>query len=406
MKRNQVIIVGLIICVIIVLGYYLFTAFFEKQIIETRGYPSLEAIKNPFLAAERYLNATGNVAESSNGYENIIAQEQTGQVIVLNHSNMNLTRKSVDRMVEWMTNGGIIAVPAEKAWGDDSGKTGNPLLDRYGIGIETPCDCENEDDDKEKVKKDHLKAGKKKRDNDNRTIATCVTEDRRLAELSFYPHRSLTSTDKTIEHLAADDEAVYVLQKTIGRGKLIVFSDMMFLTNDLIGENDHAFYLSCLAWGRSKIWLVYGSRMPSLLSLIIKKAPFFCAGFTVLMLLCLLRLNYFTGPGIEARDESRRDITQFLSASAGYMWKVKKIDKMVKAFQKELLKKIYSKHPNLLNSSTEQVCAVIAEKMGIEKFEVYEALYKADLTEQNIVNKVKIQQRLLKYLTQNRMRKK
>jgi len=130
---------------VIVLGALLagFFVFFEKgeTKITTPGSP--EARKNPFLAAERFLSASGISTETVSQRSLLVNLPPTDELIFINRIGGNLPREREDRLIQWIEKGGVLLITHDKLWREKYNKSGNTLLDRLGVRKYDAWESEN-----------------------------------------------------------------------------------------------------------------------------------------------------------------------------------------------------------------------------------------------------------------------
>jgi hypothetical protein len=303
----------------------LFTAFFllfEKTEKEIRTPGSPEARKNPFLAAERFLEATGIPAESLEDRTALMELPAPDEMIIVNRLGANLPEERERRLIQWIEKGGALVLTHERLWNEDLGRSGNTLLDRLGVRQYDICGEDSAiTDEPRQAGEGGLGPQEAEEPGSQPCKPACSACDREVvqvpaghgatAEIEFMARYILEE-----EENAADDGGIterrHVITKPVGDGRLIVFSDNRFLTNEHIGKNDHAFYLARLAANREKIWILYSSNMPSFASVLLKKAPLFCLSLPFFLLFYLLWLSTGIGPRYRTNDHVRRNITEHL----------------------------------------------------------------------------------------------
>ena len=299
MSKKISIIIAIIVVAIIAFSVVVSKTFFIRYEKESRSMPSILAIKNPFLAAKRFLTQIGMNAESLNDRRLLIDLPSVNDLIIINIFGGNLPKNREELLVSWIKNGGSLIVTANRLWDWKLLKSGNNLLDRYGIRL---------------ILKSKGKEGHKNRDFDTqKSVFEIDLGQNRTAKVSFATNKILVDGDGIAYTKYYENNGNHIIQITIGQGRLIVLSDNEFLKNKNLDKNDHAYFLTSLiqnksekgAQDRPKIWLLYSSNMPSLLSIIWDNAFYFVICFSILLLLCILRLNLKSGPLIPINNNIR-----------------------------------------------------------------------------------------------------
>ena len=93
-----------------------------------------EALRNPLLAAERFLQDIGQAAESRSDSELLSELPSTDDLILIHRLNTQLPDSYYDPLEEWMERGGGVVLMARSL--SDSDEDIHPLLSRFGISLQ------------------------------------------------------------------------------------------------------------------------------------------------------------------------------------------------------------------------------------------------------------------------------
>jgi len=359
----------------LIAGFFLLFEKAEKT-VTTPG--SAEARQNPFLAAERFLTQCGIPAESSAQRQILMQLPPADTLIFINRLGGNLPRKREDSLIEWIRNGGTLMITHDRLWRKRLKRSGNNLLDRLGVrqydarelsdekasqsgpaqGREAPpgsgglADAENPWSMQEKevvrvpVGPDTFAKV--------RFIARYILEDKSQAESKSY-------AGKTGSHM---------IERRMGKGRLIVLSDNEFLQNANIGNRDHAFYLVRLAHERDKVFIQYKSRMPSFFAILWARAPFFIIFLLLFAVFYILWVTIRIGPRYSTDDAVRRDITEHFLAAGRLKWRHDPrglISESRAALWHQLDKKMPARYRFQDRGTGAQVYDVIARQAGLSR---------------------------------------
>ena len=380
MSKKILIIIATITVGILALSIVFFKTFFIKYEKESRSMPSVKAIKNPFLAAERFLTQIGMNAQSLSDRRLLIDLPSVNDLIVINIFGGNLPKDREDLLISWIKSGGSLIVTTDRFWDEKLLKSGNNLLDRYGIRPTLKSKC----------KKDH----KHQSFDIQKSVLEIELGQNKTAKVSFTSNKILLDTQGIAEKKYYGENGNHFIQIKMEQGRLIVLSDNEFLKNKYIEENDHAYFLADLVQGRSKIWLLYSSNMPSLLSIIWNNAFYFVICFLILLLFCILRLNLKSGPLITQNNNVRRNLMEHLEASGNYLFKLDKGAKMLKEVQKSTERSLKERYFFTTNKTRSEKCIAIAKQTNIQAKIVNDALFGDVEAENDFINKSMILQKL------------
>jgi hypothetical protein len=179
------------------------------------------------------------------------------------------------------------------------------------------------------------------------------------------------------EHYFAspDDGYSHLLRFVWGEGSVIFLSDNGFLTNQRIGDKDHALLLAYLAGDMDDAWLLYDSQMPSLVSLIWRHAPYLMLSFLLLVLVTIWRLQYTTGPLLSPRTTQHRDLLEHLQVSAEFAWRHNPSVGLLDDARKEVEKRWLASHPQLQQLDQKARCDWLANQTGMTADSIQSALH-------------------------------
>lgn len=113
-------------------GFYAWHTAIPYQEVVDRG-PSPEALANPYLAAEHFLRQQGLVVEHANSLERLASLSPKGNSLLLLGERSNMSPPQVDQLLQWTRAGGHLLLVAEALWDEDTGESGDLLLDRVQI---------------------------------------------------------------------------------------------------------------------------------------------------------------------------------------------------------------------------------------------------------------------------------
>ena len=377
MSKKAFIITAIILLTIIALLVVFFKTFFVKYEKEISSMPSIEAIKNPFLAAERFLVQIGKDTQSLSDRRLLIKLPEHNDLIIINRFGGNLPHEREEMLIAWIKKGGNLIITADRLWDEKLLKTGNNLLDRYNI---RPKRVKEQKCDESSILELELEL---------------ELGQKRSANVSFTINKFLVDADDIAEKTYFSENGNHIVQISIGQGKLIVLSDNEFLKNRNIEKNDHAYFLANLAKNRSKIWLVYSNNMPSLLSLLWSNAFYFMICFLILLFLCILRLNLKSGPLMPENNNSSRNLMEHLEASGNYLFKLNKGEGMLKKIQKSTEQSLTEKFLFTTRATPSEKSSLIAKRTGIKVETIHHALFNDIIEdEHDFINKSMVLQQL------------
>lgn len=341
-------------------GFFLL---FEKSERKVTTPGSEQARKNPFLAAERFLNECGIAAESTDQRQILINLPPANDIIFVNRLGGNLPRERENRLIEWIKNGGTFVITHDRLWREKFQRSGNNLLDRLEIR--------------------QYDAGEAEEDRAGNAENPCCTQDREVvrvpagkgefAEVRFIPRYILEDAGDAESKSYGGKTGTHIIDRKMGRGRLIVLSDNEFLKNSNIHKKDHAFYLARICSERGKVWIQYKSRMPSFLSILWGKAPFFFISLPVFAVFFILWLTIRIGPRHHQDDRASRNITEHLLAAGRFTWQHDP-GRLINDTRAAIEKKMTGRYRFRNRKAKEQRYDAIARRTGLPENDVIFAL--------------------------------
>jgi len=358
---------GGILALLIVIGiwHWLSTNFERRTEVVATGW-SAEARRNPYLAAEQFLSRLGMDATSVAGrapLRDLPAPEDT--MIVRGLGPMHAER--INRIQDWIEQGGILVVEAMSVTTTGAGPRRKGLLAALGAVL------------READEADGHPGGA-------RVIASldAASLDAGAAVAANGPIEIAFSSRYSLQDLSGDAEIVVdanglprMLRYQLGDGQVIVLSDSVFMTNEQIGQHDHALFTALLAGrGNGRVWLLYDSEVPALPALVWEKAPQAVLAAATLLILLLWHLGGRLGPLLPEQPRRRRDLLLHLDAAAELLWRHGLGDRQLAATRRRVEQAWACRHPQLRGLSAAARVRWIADQTGLDVDAIDAALYR------------------------------
>jgi hypothetical protein len=322
----RLVVVGLILVVVALVGVTL--SQLERRTLEIEVGPSEEAMRNPFLAAERFLARLEIPVSSESGRERLRLLPPPTDTLVVRHPG-SLAPERRRALDQWMTDGGRLVVTASES-GTGTAEEGD-LIAGYGVSLSTG--------------------------DADRPAAEGQTEV--LAEISIEgpgsPLRAAFSTERALETVAEPEMAIIAgdrlrtVRLTVGDGSLTALAEDRFMTNAAIGEHDHALlmvYLLAPAPGGT-VWLLYDREMPWIGALLWSTAPYALVSGALCLLAWAWSAGARLGPLQPAPSRDRRDLLEHLDASGDFLRRHGQADHLIKPTRRRVIELWRRRRPDL-----------------------------------------------------------
>ncbi|MEJ2621175.1 MAG: DUF4350 domain-containing protein [Candidatus Thiodiazotropha sp.] len=361
--------VGIMLAILGSLGWLWFKNNFERREKTVRSAMSIEARRNPLLAAEMFLTRLGLTVESRSGREYLLQPPEDLGLLMVRDLGPPLTEGAITNLLDWVERGGhLLAAPSAQL--QEGGQDG--LLKKFGVSLQLLDDEESD----ETIQRLNLPG----------------VAERLQIELG------LNRRFEVDEHSAAVSPLVKTpgfLMFPWGAGSITLISDSDLFTNSRIGEHDHAVLLAQIAADEGHVWLLHRAEMPSLLSLIWRSAPQLLLTLLLLGFISAWWMSRSSGPKLVISQSGRRDLLEHLQASAEFVWRYDLKTALLEGARYQVEKRWLSAHPVLLQLDAEARCEWLAKRTDLNATAIFKALYPDQLdTTQMIKNSINLQRLL------------
>ena len=374
--------------ILVVAGLIWFLQNLEQRVLEIDTGYSAAARRNPFLAAERFLERLEIPVQSISGRDLLRDLPPSQDTLVVNALGaLNAERRLA--LHRWIEGGGRLFVEAMALWEEPDlpGSRRDDFLDRYGVRLMRRQEPESGQAVEEEV------------------VGEVSFEDYPLPlKVGFSPAFYLEDASAEASAGIVAGERFRLLQYQIGDGMLTVTSDNRFLTNPHIAEHDHALFLTLLASppDDGKIWLLYDSAMPWLGELLWHHAPLALASFLSLVFLFLWNLGARQGPLRPHPAGDRRDLLAHLQASADFLWRHEQGGQLTKVTRERVEQAWLRRHPSLRKLDRAERAGWIAGRAGLVPAAVHRTLYPSTVDASDLVPDAALLQSLWRSLSSAR----
>lgn len=354
-------IVGGVLAVGTALALIWFFNNFELAEREVVGGYSQEARRNPFLAAERFLARIGREAASVSSSDLWRNLPGSNDVLVIYRYVPPAGAERQQLLRAWIEAGGHLIVGADATLriGKAADRKIPGLLAELGVRV-----VEREQgllpDIPRQVR-----------------LEIEFAEVETPVGVTMSTQRYLEDTEEQASAGVAMDEGYGLLQYALGAGLVTVLADNTFLTNRRIGDDDHALALALLVGTepKGKVWLVHDVVMPSLLDLAWQHAAHALVALLAAIVLWLWKMGARLGPLLPPAQAPRRDISEHLTASATYLWRLDRTQALFRHNRQRIEQAWLGKHYALRGMEPAERCHWIAARSGLTPHAVQRALY-------------------------------
>ncbi|WAT27614.1 DUF4350 domain-containing protein [Pseudomonas sp. GXZC] len=340
--------VGLLLaCVFGAGAFYAWTKAIPYDEVVDRG-PSPEALANPYLAAEHFLRQQGVTVEHANSLERLTTLPGKGNSLLLLGERSNMSPRQIEQLLSWAKSGGHLLLVAEALWDEETGKSGDLLLDRLHIH-QTLSDEPEEP----------APSSKKPLKNKSQDLTKLyVDNETASAYFSFDTDFNLTDPRHQAQFSANSSRSSHLMQLDLGEGSVTVITDSDLWKTPNIGKHDNAWLLWYLNQGTA-VTLLFNSDFDDLFTLLMRYFPQALIALISLIALALWRAGMRQGPTRSPTSNARRQLQEHLKASADFLLRRSGQGTLLHALQRDILRAARHRHPGFEHLDSAAQCRVL-----------------------------------------------
>ncbi|CRM76052.1 hypothetical protein [Pseudomonas sp. 31 R 17] len=343
MKRPLLWIAALLACLLGAGGLYAWHKAIPYEEVVDRG-PSPDALANPYLAAEDFLRRQGLAVTHANGLERLADLPAPGHSLLLLGERGNMTPGQVEQLLAWAKAGGHLLLVAEALWDEETGKSGDLLLDRLNLHQTLSDDFDEPAAPRKKIAPDLTKL--------------YVDNETAPAYFSFDTDFNLTDPRHLAQFSANSAKSSHLMQLDLGSGRVTVLTDSDLWKTPSIGKHDNAWLLWYLNQG-TDVTLLFNGGADNLLTLLVRYFPQALVALVALLALALWHAGMRQGPIQAPAPKARRQLQEHLRASADFLLRRSGQGALLQALQQDLLRAARRRHPGFEHLDMAEQCQVL-----------------------------------------------
>jgi hypothetical protein len=334
------ILVWLLFAAIVAAGTAWFLKNFERATFKVRSGYSGEALRNPWLAAQRLSQRMGARAVPIVAPPELRGMAPTA-TLFLPARRQALPWPLREAIVAWVAGGGRLVVEAERPGQPDS------LLDAFG------------------VTRDFVRPEGGGTRRGEATLDVRLPGRDHTSRVRLPVNMRLKAGQPAFAFDSGYGIALLMLER--GKGRVFVLNSLEFASNDHIGSEEHArFFWDLVSRGPAAGTIYFYSR-PGKLSLaewLRHNAWAPLAGLAALVLLWLWAVAPRFGPVAPDPARGRRRLLDHLRASGRFLWSNGGAQRMLDAARDACLRRIGRAHPDFLAAADAERARLLAELIG------------------------------------------
>lgn len=331
MSRRQLLLIGLLASgLLVALGAWIYLNAEPYQEVIDHG-PSPEAQANPYLAAEQFLRKQGLQVAHANSLDILPTLEPHQQSLLLLGERSNMSPRQADQLLNWARAGGRLLFVAEALWDENTGSSGDLLLDRVQLRQYLSKD----------LKQPASKAGKIPYPKLTRLY---LEDEDAPAYASFDTDFHLEDPKNLAQSWANSALATHMMQLNYGLGSITVVTDAELWKTPNIGRYDNAWLLWYL-YSDTRVTLLFNIDHDDLLTLLLRYFPQALVAFASLIGLAIWHVAMRRGPVQAPAPKARRQLQEHLRASADFLLRRSGQRSLLQTLQQDILRRARRRHP-------------------------------------------------------------
>jgi hypothetical protein len=340
---------------------------------------SREALQEPFLAAHQFLGGEGVVLELRRGLRLPGPLPRTDRTLMITGIRQIQTDPAAEALLGWIDRGGHLLVVANSYWDDDTGTSGNVLLDRLGVRLqraqpaEVPVGLEEPVPDE--LRHFRMMARGPLADCGPAAgvleVAIAGAPAPAHALLPWRRRLAAVPSDMEWATLGANRAGTQIMQSRLGAGLVTVMTSAELWRNDYIHCHDHAYLLRQLSGG-AVTW-VDRVAMASLPQLLWQRFPVVLLALALVLLLFLWHLLVRPGPVLPTGQPARRALLDHVDGVARFFWQQRATAALLAPLQREVADGI-ARRARHSGSDRERTLRDLAVECGLTPGEAAQAV--------------------------------
>lgn len=316
--------------------------------------PTAEARRNPFLASQRLLERHHIPHRAERGFAGLETMQWQDEridrddTLILINTFHNLHERQVDRLWDWVDNGGRLIISVENPFIGSGEHLRDPLLSRLQMTLhpsydmpplndfdEDASECTPPDDEMEPAPavdqdvpasmEDHPQL--EEQPNEEPFKQSCWLQTEVYAQLDsddpdltigVSGNSYLRVHDQTVDILAGDENAAFLTRHQQGDGEIYVITSATAWQNAYIGCADNAYLFWWLTRESAKVWYAVNLQTPSFWRYLWQLSAAACVALILALAFWLWTQATRFGPILQPQKCDRRPFIDHIRATSQF----------------------------------------------------------------------------------------
>lgn len=344
--RNLFILLGLVLLLAVLLR----VEWEEKH--QDTGY-TREAMDNHYLAVQRFLEARGHRVTVQLRAMNLTTLPSTEAVIIFRGTRSRMDSEQLDRLYQWVEAGGTLLLEANVPEQRGARKMERDyLLERIGIWPESQVfDPAEKKSTIPQAPGDNSKQDNHSKQNDSACSKPASLCDGAEIPISGQPLTACVTISRYMQHLVwRDGLAVTAAEPSdsaqfatlgIGKGRVMVATDLHFLENSSISDRDNAYFVDVFTHSRGDVWIVVRPGKPTWIPVAWDLYPWSISLFAIFAGLAAWHFAPRLGPvWVGTPSVWRSQYRDHLRNAGGFLWRHSGGTELLEKLQQDVLTRV------------------------------------------------------------------
>lgn len=371
-RRSQLLLGVLLLLIVGALGAYLLSRAVPYQETLEHG-PAPEARANPYLAAEHFLRKQGIAVQRTDSLALLPSLPSAGQTLLLLGDRRQMSPLQAERLLAWAAKGGHLLFVAERLWDEDTGKSGDLLLDRLGIQQYASDDLDAADREAPAADALEQQDAPEQANRHPELTQLYLENEQAPAYFGFDTDFHLYDAKNRAHAWANSGAATHLLELYYGNGLISVLSDAWLWQNDKIAKYDNAWLLWYLSQD-SAVTLVYRAERDGLASLLLRHFPQALIALMLLILFGLWHVGMRQGPLQLPASFSRRQLQEHLRGSADFLLRHSGQQSLLHGLQQDIQRRARHRHPGFERLAVAEQWQILKRLSGLPANAISQAM--------------------------------
>ncbi|MFT4937867.1 MAG: hypothetical protein ACI88A_000889 [Paraglaciecola sp.] len=347
-----------LLCVTIALYLFFSIEIYDRE--QGLGISS-EAIRQPYLAAQRLVEKRGVDFSTHDNYRRLFSSLEdsidpdTSDSIVLSDAEVAISEQLAKRILAWVERGGHLILSLNSS-GDGGTHRANGLLEELGIETYWPTD----------------------EDEQSYTQQVTKLKDPNEHKIQVYLENSYRiDLPEELELLSdgGDENGITFAQFDHGEGFISVMTEVFIWNNSQIREYDNALLLIVLLGETEQVHWFQPLELPHWFTLLYKFAPWFVWCGTFFIGLAMWYHANRLGPILDKNNRQFSGFSEHIAAAGSYYWQHNQQQDLLDDMRSIILHRLSIKWPSIKGSDKNRQIHLLVELSGWQQNAIEELLF-------------------------------